>query len=149
MPIKDAFEMLIKIFDGKGTEFVKDPADFHAIISMRVPSILGGDQHPVIALAERMQVGRVVMAIPQHETDFGGHFAQQFRSRLTIGDIGWCQHGSDGKPDGCHHRDDVPFPAINESTTTPIWSNGPRYQWRYGGFPHRPAASDASPPPGA
>jgi hypothetical protein len=29
MPINDAFEMLMKIFDGQGTQFVKDPADFH------------------------------------------------------------------------------------------------------------------------
>jgi len=103
MPIKDALEMLIKIFDGTRTQFVKDPADFHAIISMRVASIFGGDQHPVIALAERMQVGRVVMAIPQHETHFGRHFAQQSRSRLAIGTICGSEHSSNGKPGG---RDD-------------------------------------------
>ncbi len=120
MPIKDALEMLMKIFDGTRTQFVKDATDFHPVIGMGVTSILGGDQYPVIALAEFMQTRRVVMAIPQHETDFGGHFAQQSRG----------QHGRDGKPDSSHHRDDVQFPAIDESTASPIWSNGPQCQWR-------------------
>ncbi len=42
MPIKDPFEMLIKIFHRDGPQFMKDPSDFYAIIGMRVASIPGG-----------------------------------------------------------------------------------------------------------
>jgi hypothetical protein len=43
MPIKDAFEMLMKIIHRDGTQFVKDPSDFHTIIGMGVASIPGRD----------------------------------------------------------------------------------------------------------
>ena len=83
MPIKNAFEMLIKIFHGKGTKLVKDASDFHAIISVGVVSILGGHQQPIRLLTVLVQFGRIVMAITQDEPHFGGTFAQQSRSRLT------------------------------------------------------------------
>jgi len=38
--------------------------------------------------------------------------------------IGGSQHRCDGKPDSCDHRDDVQFPAIDESTASPR-----RVQW--------------------
>jgi DDE superfamily endonuclease len=53
----------------------------------------------------------VVMAITQDETDVGGNFAQQSRSRFTLGNIGWGQQRSDGKPEPCDDGDDVQFPA--------------------------------------
>src|SRR5258708_25845089 len=106
MPIKDAIEMLVKIFNSQGTQFVKDAADIHAIIGMGVICIFGGDQHTVITLAERIQVRRVVMAIPQDETDFGKNLAQQRtvdRSPLSeaLGLVWWeagasANHPSDG-----------------------------------------------------
>ena len=67
MPIKNAFEMLIKIFYGKGTELVKDASDFHAIISVGVVSIPGGQQQPICLLTVLVQFGRIVMAITQDE----------------------------------------------------------------------------------
>lgn len=36
MPIKDAFEVLIKIFVGNRAQFVEDAPDLHSIIGMRV-----------------------------------------------------------------------------------------------------------------
>src|SRR6266581_2047471 len=91
MPIKDAEDQLIKIFHRDGPEFVKDASDFHAIIGMGVASILGRHKKPVCLVTVLVQVRGVVMAIPQHETDFGGYFAQQHGRWFTIGDIGWGQ----------------------------------------------------------
>ncbi len=42
MPIKDAFEMFVKIFHRYGMQFMKDPSDFYTIISMRVAFIPAG-----------------------------------------------------------------------------------------------------------
>ena len=126
MPIKDAFEVFIKNFHRNRTEFVKDPADFHSIIGMRVASILGGHQQPIGLRAVLAQVWRVVMAIAQHEADFGRNLAQQSGCRLAIGDIGGSQHRSNGKPDGGDDRNHVQFPARDESTASRIWSNGLR-----------------------
>ena len=39
--------MLIKIFHGDGTEFVKDASHFHASIGVGIASILGGHQQPI------------------------------------------------------------------------------------------------------
>jgi hypothetical protein len=120
MPIKDAFEVFIKIFHRDGTEFVKEASDFHAIIGVGIASILCGHQQPIRLVTVLVQVRGVVMEISQDETYIGGNFAQQSRSRLTIGDIGRSQHRRDGKPDGCHDGDDVQFPAIDESHASRI-----------------------------
>jgi len=113
MPIKDALEMLVQIFHRDGPQLVKDPADFHAIIGMGVASIRGGHQQPIGLLTVLVQVGRVVMAIPQHEADVGRNLAQQSGRRLAIGGSGGSQHGSNGKPDRRDDRDDVQFPAVD------------------------------------
>jgi hypothetical protein len=47
MSIEDTFEMLMKIFHCDRWELVKDTSDFHAIIYVRVVSILGGKQWPI------------------------------------------------------------------------------------------------------
>src|SRR5437667_3090516 len=47
MPIKDAFEMFMKIFHREGTEFVKDASDFHTIIRVGIVSILGRHQQTI------------------------------------------------------------------------------------------------------
>ena len=101
MAIKDAFEMLIKIFHRDGTQFVKDPSHFDPLVGVRVASILGRHQQPVCLLTVLAQFRRVVMTVTQDETDFGGHFSQQIGRRVTIGDIGGSLHGSDRKPDRC------------------------------------------------
>jgi hypothetical protein len=84
MSSKDALEVFIKIFHGDGTQFVKDPADFHAIIGMGVAAILGRHQQTVIALTDLMEVRSVVMAITQHKTNVCGNFPQQERSRIAL-----------------------------------------------------------------
>ncbi len=56
MPIKDTFDMLVKIFHCDGTQFVKNLADFQASIDMRVSSILGGHQQPIGLLGGLVQV---------------------------------------------------------------------------------------------
>src|SRR6266852_4294741 len=99
MPIKDAFEMFVKIFHRKGTQFVKDASHLDSIIGVGVASIRGGHQEPISLLAVLVQVRRVVMAITQNEADFGGNFAEQSGSRLAIGTICGSEHSSNGKPD--------------------------------------------------
>ncbi len=51
MSIKDTFEMLIKIFNGDGTQFVKDASYLDAIVGMRVASIAGRNQQPIGSLS--------------------------------------------------------------------------------------------------
>ena len=61
MSIKDAFEMLIKIFHRNGTELVKDTSDFHSVIGVGVASILGGHEQTVSLLTFLTQFRRVVI----------------------------------------------------------------------------------------
>jgi hypothetical protein len=127
MPVKDPFEMLVKIFHRNGTQFVKDPANLHAIIGVRILSIPGGHQQPIGLGTVLVQIRRVVMAISQNEADFSRNLAQQSGSRLAIGDIGGSQHSSNGKPNGGDDRNHVQFPAIDESTASQM-----RVQWASG-----------------
>lgn len=96
MPIKDAFEVFIKIFHRDGTEFVKEASDFHAIIGVGIASILRGHQLPIRLVTVLVQVRSVVMEISQGETDIGGS-----------------QNRRDRKPDRFDDGDDVQFPAID------------------------------------
>ena len=96
MPIKDAFEMFVKIFDGPRTQLVKDTPHLDALVGMGAASIVGGDQQAVGLLADLAQIRGVVMAIAQHETHLGGDFSQQGRRRLTAGDIGRSEQSSKG-----------------------------------------------------
>ena len=113
MSVKDALEVFIKIFHGDGTELMKDASHLDAIIPMRIASIFGRYQQTVISLTEHMEFRGVVMAISQHEADFGGNFAQQIGGRLTISDIGRSEHCGHRKPDRRNHRNDMQFLAID------------------------------------
>ena len=103
MPIKDAFEMFVKIFHRDGTQFVKDTSHLDPSIGVGVASVPGGHEQPISLLAERVQVGGVVMAVPQHEVDVDGNFAKPSGSRQAHGDIGGSQHRCNGKPDCRDH----------------------------------------------
>ncbi len=63
MPIKDALEMPVTIFDRSGTQLVKDAPDFTPVIGMGIASILGGHEQSVGLLAGLVQIGRIVMAV--------------------------------------------------------------------------------------
>ncbi len=76
MPIKDALEMLIKIYHSKGTQLMEDASHLDSIVGMRVASILGRHQQAVRLVTVLVEFRGVVMAIPQHETDFYGNFSQ-------------------------------------------------------------------------
>ena len=118
MSIKDAFEVLIKIFHGDRAELVKDAPHCDPIVDVRVASILGHHQQPVRLLAIFAQIRRVVMAIAQDEADFGRNFAQQSGSRLIVSNSGRGQDKSLGKSDRCNDRDEMQFPAVDESMPT-------------------------------
>jgi hypothetical protein len=47
MPIKDAFEMLMKIFHRNGTEFMEDASHFDPVVGVGIASILGHHQQPI------------------------------------------------------------------------------------------------------
>ena len=113
MPIKDAFEMFMKIFHRDGTQFVKDAPDFDPIVGVGITSIFGRHEEPIGLVTVLVQFRGVVMTIPQHETHFGGHFAQEGRGRFTISDIGGSEQSREGKPDACDKGDDVQFPAVD------------------------------------
>ena len=63
MPIKNAFEVLIKIFKSDGSQFVKGVADFDAIIDMRITPIPGGYETTAILSAEFKQLIAVLVTI--------------------------------------------------------------------------------------
>ncbi len=124
MSVKDAEDQFVKIFHGNGAQLVNDSSDFHSIIGVGIASILGRDQQPISLLTVLVQFWRGVMAIPQNETDFCEHFSQETRSRVTVCHVGGGQHRREREPDGTDHRDDVQFPTVDESTASPLWSNG-------------------------
>ena len=103
MPIKDAEDQLSKIFHGTGTELVEDASHFDPIVGVRIASIPGCHQQTICLLTDLVQVGGIVMAIPQHEAHICRHFAQQGRSRRTHGDSGGSQDSGDGKPNRRDH----------------------------------------------
>src|SRR5258708_31109517 len=145
MHIKDAFEMLIKIFHGDGTELVKEASDFHAILGMGVASILGGHEKPVRLVTVFVQFRGVVMAIPQHETDFGGDFAQQrglVHYRRHSPGSGQPQEETRWLPRRRRHA----VSSHRPSRATPIWSSGLPYQSRCGELPLPLRPSVALPP---
>src|SRR5258708_4330794 len=143
MSIEDAEDQLMKIFHRNGTELVKDAPHFDPVVSVRIASIPGRHQQAIRLITVLVQFRGVVVAIPQHEAHLCGNFAQQSRSRLAIGNIGGSQHGGDGKPDGRHDGNHMPFPAIDESTANPVSSNGLRGPWRCGAARLSRGASDA------
>src|SRR5215469_16649325 len=115
MPIKDAEDQFVTIFNRERPELVEDAPHLDAIGGVRVASILGSDQQAVGLLTAGAQIRSVVMAISQDEADFGGHLTQQGGCRLAIGDIGGGQQSSDGEPHTSDDRDEMQFPAIHES----------------------------------
>jgi len=123
MPIKDAFEVFIKIFHRDRTEFVKDPSDFHPLIGVGIASIVRGHQQPVSLLTLLAQVGCVVVQITQDEPNFCGNFSQQIRCRLTIRNVGGSQHSGHRKSDRRDDRNDVQVPATDESRASLIWGS--------------------------
>jgi len=86
------------------------------------------------------------MAITQHETDFGGHFAQQGWGGVEVLDIRRSQHSLDGKPDSRNNGDHMQFPAVDPAVPAGFGKVGLRYQSQYGGFPLSRGASDARRP---
>ena len=69
MPIKDAFEMLIKIFYRNGTELMEDAPHFNSVVGVRIASILGRHEKPIRLVTVLAQFGGIVMAITQHEKE--------------------------------------------------------------------------------
>ena len=61
MPVEDAFEMLVEVFDGQGTEFVENAAHVYPGIGMRIRSILGSDQETTRLGTDILHIGCVVM----------------------------------------------------------------------------------------
>src|SRR5258708_8826269 len=142
MHIKDAFEMLRKIFNGGGVELVKEESDFHGICGMGLASILGGHEKPVRLVTVFVQFRGVVMAIPQHETDFGGDFAQQralVHYRRHWPGSGQPQEETRWLPRRRPHAVSNHRP----SRASPIWSSGLPYQSRCGELPLALGASAA------
>jgi hypothetical protein len=111
--IKNALEMLIKIFNRHGSKLVKDAAHLDAIISMRGASVFGSHQDSSILRAERLQFGAGVMPVAKHEANFRVKFAHQRRSRFAVSNIGRSQFCRQGNPDLGHGRDQMEFPAIH------------------------------------
>ena len=122
---------------------MEDASHLDSSVSMRIASILSRHQQAVRLVTVLVEFRSVVMAIPQYETDFCGNFSQESRGRVTVRHIGRSQHRSERKPDGTDYGDHVQFPAIDESTASRTWSNGLRYQSRYGELPLSRGPSDA------
>jgi hypothetical protein len=74
MPIKDALEMLMKMFHSTGTELMEDASHFDSIVGVRIAPIRGRNLQAICLLTVLVQFRGVAMPIPQHETNFGRDF---------------------------------------------------------------------------
>ena len=118
MPIKDAFEMLIKIFHRKGTELVKDASDFYPIIGMGIAPIAGGHEKTIILFTRAAQIRNIVMAVTQHEANTCGNFPQQGWCWVIISHIGDSHYRCYREPDCSDNGDEVQLPAIDPAVPT-------------------------------
>ena len=64
MPIKDAFEMFVKIFNRERPELVEDTPHLDAIVGVRVASILSSDQQEVGLLKPRQDLLDIYLSYP-------------------------------------------------------------------------------------
>src|SRR2546423_4786208 len=126
MPIENALKMLIEIFNRDRTQLMEDAADFNAIISMGITTILAGNQETMVLLTGFSQLSSIVMAIAQDKSHFSWDFPQEIGSWVTVSDIGRSEHGSQRKPHGCDNADDVQFPPIDPSMPTGLGPMGLR-----------------------
>src|SRR5258708_12255496 len=102
MPLKNAFEMFIKIFNSQRPQLVKDASHLDPIIGVRIATILGSDQEPITLLTGCSQFRSIVMAITQHEANFSGYLPQQFSRWVTTADLIRRDHTAHGKPNTPH-----------------------------------------------
>ena len=75
--IKDAFKLLAEVFDGMGTESVKDPAQGCTCVAVRIDTFAGGNDGLVGGSTGNTKGRSVVMLVAQEITDFGGQFREQ------------------------------------------------------------------------
>src|SRR5947209_6531533 len=98
MNIEDAFELLAPVLDRHRAELVKDPADFHPVVGMRIPAVLRGDQHPPSPGAAPPDVRRVVMEVAQDEVRVLGQLSQQWERGLVVAWLRWVDLGGQRVP---------------------------------------------------
>lgn len=96
-------------------QLVKHARDLNASIRMRIAPIAGGHQEAAILEAERVQFIPMVMTIAQNKANFKREFTQKKRSLIAISDIGWGHLSGQGNPNGSDRRNQMQFPAIDES----------------------------------
>ena len=134
IPIKDAFEVFVKILIGDQSQLVEDALDLLPLISVRIVSILAGHQETIGPFTQVKQVWDIVMEVARHKADLGGNFAQQVWCGVTVGDIGRGEDGDDGKPHSCDHAEKVQIPAIHpDKNASPIWRSRVSVSMEVGG----------------
>ena len=143
MAIKDAFEVLVKIFPGDGTQLMEDASHLNTIIRVGIASIPGRQEQTIGQCTVLAQFRCVIVTIAQDEADFGRNFAQEHMRRFTFGSVGRSEQGSDGKPNSCHDGNDMQLPAVDPPMPPRCGSNALRGQWRYEADRLSRGASDA------
>lgn len=113
--VKDTFELLVKVFDGMGTELVKDSAHGCAWVAVRIGTFAGGNDGLVGGSTGNMQGRIVVVLVVQEITSFGGQFREQTQGMFIIGDIGGREVSRQRDPDGSYGGDQVQFPPVDPS----------------------------------
>jgi hypothetical protein len=157
MPIKNAFEVLIKIFNSDRSQCVKDAANLDAIIGVRIAAILGGaamghggefdsplQTHfgPVFSslcrskrlssLGEAPSATSSAVTFTTHATP--GQCNCTWRSSLSSGSRRQgarehlARHPSSGGSASCHRRRTVPVALRRQFATSLSWLHEPHTQ---------------------
>jgi hypothetical protein len=112
MALEDSFELLMEILKRYRAGFMQEPADFPPVIGVWVrPS--GGREHEATApRAPLLEVGSVIMLVPQPKAACQGECLDETRGLEVIGHMGGCESCREGNPEPRRRADEVQFPAI-------------------------------------
>ncbi len=115
MPIKNAFDVPVQVFDRHSRaacETCEGPQRQHPHADSAHSGWLPG---AAILEAKRVQFVPMVMTIAQDKANFKRQFTKKKRSLIVISDIGWGHLSSQRNPNGSDRRNQMQFPARDES----------------------------------
>src|SRR5262249_28522915 len=72
MALEDSFELLIEILNRYRAGFMEDAADFPPVIGVGVRPASGRDHETTAPRAQLLEVGIVIMLVPQQKAEFQG-----------------------------------------------------------------------------
>src|SRR5829696_735877 len=117
MPIEDALEVFVEVFDSQRSQLVEDTPHLPTHIILWPPASVSGHQPPLLEHAYRSQQRSVVMSVSQQVAYVSRQFAlthdYQLAGFSTIISISRGKFGSQRYPNVGHYRDKVQLPPID------------------------------------